>query len=82
MDTPLKHEFEYFLEHQADLAKRYGGQFIVIKDRRVLGAYPDQLRAVLETAKRHEIGTFLVQKADTGPEAYTRTFHSHVVHSA
>jgi hypothetical protein len=50
----------------------------VIKDCQVIGVYDDELEAVREAAKKHEMGTFLVQKCEPGSESYTQTFHSRV----
>ncbi|MGA3182322.1 MAG: hypothetical protein ABSF38_18500 [Verrucomicrobiota bacterium] len=74
----LKKEFEFYLRNQDDLVKQYRGKFIVIKDEKVLGAYNDELEAVTETSKEHELGTFLVQECEPGSENYTQTFHSRV----
>ena len=78
MDSPLKPEFDYYLANQAELVKKYNGKFVVIKNRQVIGVYDDQASAVSETRKTHELGTFLVQKVEAGPAAYTQTFHSRV----
>jgi hypothetical protein len=74
----LKGEFEYYLAHQPELVRQYNGKFIVIKNHEVLGSYHDQVTAIAETEKKHELGTFLVQKVTPGSEAYTQTFHSRV----
>ena len=76
MSSPLKPEFDYYRQHQAELVRQYNGKFIVIKNRSVLGAYDSQQRAVSETRKQHELGTFLVQKVEPGEASYTQTFHS------
>lgn len=81
MESPLKKEFEYYLAHQGELVKKYNGQFVVIKNQAVLGAYADEPTAVAETTKAHELGTFLVQKVEPGEGAYTQTFHSRVAFS-
>jgi hypothetical protein len=78
MDSPLKPEFDYYLTHQAELVSKYNGKFVVIKNRAVIGVYDDRSTAVHETAKTHELGTFLVQEVKPGPDAYTQTFHSSV----
>ena len=77
-DTALRDEFEYYLEHQAELAERYQGRYIVIKARRVLGAYETAAGAVRATAPAHEPGTFLVQLCDADPESTKVTFRSRV----
>lgn len=78
MSSPLEKEFKYFLENQEKLTESYNGQFVVIKDCKVLGAYSDELEAISQTAKVHEVGTFLVQKCEPGSESYTCTYHSRV----
>jgi hypothetical protein len=76
--SPLQSEFEYYLANQAALVERYNGKYIVIKDRRVLGAYDDQVSAIAQTQKTHELGTFLVQRVAPGVDAHTQTFYSRV----
>jgi len=58
---------------------KYDGKYIVIKDGEVLGAFDDEVTAVGETQKDHELGTFLVQRVSLGDSAYSQTFHSRAV---
>lgn len=81
MNNPLEKEFNLYIEHQDEMVEKYDGKFIVIKDGIVLGAYDDELTAVTETRKVHELGTFLVQGVSQGSAAYSQTFHSRVVFS-
>ena len=81
MSNPLQKEFQFYLDHQDEIVKKYDGKFIVIKGGKVLGAYDDELTAITETEKSEKIGTFLVQKVSKGESAYTQTFHSRVVFS-
>jgi hypothetical protein len=74
----LEKEFNYYLEHQAELVGRYNGRVIVIKGGQVIGDYDDELEAVKQTSREHEMGTFLVQKCEAGTESYTQNFHSRV----
>jgi len=74
----LENEFKYYLEHQDELVKQYNGKFIVIKDLKVIGVYDSELEAIQKTSKKHELGTFLVQKCEPGNESYTQTYHSRV----
>ncbi len=78
MYEQLKQEFEYYLDHQQELVKKYNDKHIVIKGREVIGVYDSDLEAIEETSNRHEIGTFLVQPVGPGKENYTMTFHSGV----
>jgi len=70
----LMDEFEYFKAHQDELVDKYKGKFVVIKNAEVLGAYDDLANAIHVTAKSHQMGTFLVQKCEAGPECYTVTY--------
>ena len=72
----LKDEFQYFLDHQDELVKKYNGRVIVIKDQSVLGDYATELEAITKTQIDHEIGTFLVQKCAPGDESFSATYHS------
>ena len=74
----LEDEFHYYLEHQAEFVKKYDGKVIVLKNHKVLGAYEDELDAIAETKKRHELGTFMVQRVSQGEEDYTVTIYSPV----
>ena len=78
MKTDLKREFQYYLDHQAELVKRYGGMFVAIKNQAIIGAYDSELKAVQETAKTHPLGTFIVQKCEPGEESHSHVFHSRV----
>jgi hypothetical protein len=78
----LKQEFQFYIDHQAELSGKYNGKYIVIKDQKVIGVYDSEIEAVEKTAADHEMGTFLVQKCEPGKESYTQTYHSRVVFSA
>ena len=81
MASALQPEFEFYLSNQDELVEEYDGKYIVIKNESVLGAYDDELTAISETQKAHELGTFLVQKVSTGDAEYSQTFHSRAVFS-
>ena len=74
----LKKEFQYYLDNQSELVKKYNGRVLVIKNEQVIGDYDNETDAVIETQKKHELGTFLVQKCSEGNGDYTITFHSRV----
>ena len=78
VNTALRNEFKYYLKHQVELAAKYQGRYIVIKNGEVLGDYGTAVEAVRETAPAHEPGTFLVQRCDADPESTKATFHSRV----
>jgi hypothetical protein len=79
MMEKLEKEFNYYLEHQDELVKKYNGKFIVIKNREVIGAFDSELEAIEKTTETHELGTFLVQKCEPGTASYTHTYNSRVL---
>ena len=83
MNSPLEKEFEYYLSHQDEIVEKYDGKLVVISGGMVLGAYDDELTAISEAQKTHQLklGTFLVQQVSRGTAAYTQTFHSRAVFS-
>ncbi len=81
MSSPLQTEFDFYLAHQAKLVEKYDGKYVAIKNGEVLGAYDDEMTAVTETQKSHELGTFLIQKVSQGDSEYSQTFHTRVVFS-
>ena len=78
MSSVLEKEFQYYLDNQEELVKKYNGKFIVIKGSEILGAFDSELEAYEETSKTHELGTFLIQKCEPGSDSYTQTYHSRV----
>lgn len=77
--NPLTKEFQYYLDHQADLVKKYNGMFIVVKNCQIVGSYKTEAEAIEDSMKTMELGTFLVQKCEPGKKSYTQTYHSRVV---
>lgn len=77
--SSLKKEFEFYLENQAELAKKFDGKYIVIKNQEVIGVFESEIEAIDKTSANHKLGTFLVQKCEPGKESYTQTYHSRVV---
>ncbi len=75
----LRREFQYYLDNQEELVKKYNHRFLVIKGCQVIGDYDSYEQALFETSKKYELGTFLIQECTEGDDAYTQTFHSRVV---
>ncbi|MEO8515634.1 MAG: hypothetical protein ABI426_02765 [Flavobacterium sp.] len=75
----LEKEFQYYIDNQEELLKKYSGKIIVIKGKKVIGSYNSEVEALLETKKEHELGTFLIQKCTSGNTDFTETYHSRVV---
>lgn len=71
-------EFDYYVAHQAELAEKYQGRYLVIKNRRILGDYETLKKALHATVPEHEPGTFLLQLCDADPDSLKVTFRSRV----
>lgn len=74
----LEREFEYYIQNQDRLVKKYPGKHLVIIGEEIVGVYDDFEAALSETLKDHEIGTFLIQLCEPGDGSYTQSFHSRV----
>lgn len=75
-ESVLLQEFKYFKQHLDELFQMYPYKILVIKNQQVIGTYNTVDEAINETTKTEELGTFLVQKCDTNPEAYTAYYYS------
>lgn len=76
MASRFDREFDFYLSKQDEFVKDHNGEWVVIKGNEVLGFYVDQLQAINEIQKTHQLGTFMVQHISKGAAEYTRTFHS------
>ena len=76
MENGLNDEFEHYLEHRIDLAEKYDGRYIVIKNRNVIGDYDTRRVAIETTMKTQALGTFLVQKCSSDPDSIKQRFLS------
>jgi len=75
-DTRFQDELDFFISNQDDLVRRYRGKVLVLKGRQVVGVYRDLLEAYFEAQREHELGTFMLQRCEPGPDAYTTTIIS------
>ncbi len=74
----LEKEFQYYIHHQAELVEKYDGQFIVIVNQEVVGAYPTRAAAYDATVLKQKPGEFLIQKCGPGEQSYTQIYHSRI----
>jgi hypothetical protein len=72
----FEEELKYFITNQNELVEKYGGKVLVLQGRKVLGAYPNLMEAYTTALKEHQPGTFMIQKCEPGPDAYTVTIAS------
>ena len=78
MTKPLGNEFKYYLENQDEFVKKYNGKIVVIKNNKVIGVFDTEIKAIDKTSEKEELGTFLVQKCESGTESYSQMYHSRV----
>lgn len=62
-------DFEWFILNYADLFKRYGKKYLVIKNAKVLGAY-DNIREAIDNTDE-PLGTFIIQFCNGDESGYT-----------
>jgi hypothetical protein len=75
----LDKEFEYYLDNQDELVKKYNNKYVVIVGQEVVGAYDSVDQAYYQSLKKYELGTFLIQECTPGDEAYTQTIYSRAI---
>ena len=74
----LQENFQYYLMNKDALYKEYPGKYLVIKDKKVIGAYDDQVTAYSEATTNYEPGTFIIQFSS--PDSTNeQVFHTRVV---
>ncbi|MCX6544144.1 MAG: hypothetical protein NTV05_06970 [Acidobacteria bacterium] len=66
-------ELRFFIANQDRLVTEHRGQFLILRGPQVVGAYPTLLDAYADALRRFAPGTFMLQRCEPGPEAYTVT---------
>ena len=64
LNDPLGAEKAFFTSQREMLARRYPGHYLLIKNEKVIGAYPTFDEAVDAGVEKFDSGPFLVQSAD------------------
>ncbi len=64
----LDTERQYFAEHRAELVSRHMGQFVVIRDDELIGAFNTIEEALAEGARRFGLTPFLVRQVTVTEE--------------
>src|SRR5581483_5205942 len=68
MPKLLEEEVAYYREHRAELADRHTGEFVVVKDRRLLGAFPTLRAAYAAAAAQAPKQPALITRLPTSAE--------------
>lgn len=74
----LKDQFQYYLDYQEDLVKKYNNKVLVIKDFQVVEVCKSIEEAYFLAKKKYAPGSFIIQKCSSGEKDYTAVFHSRV----
>lgn len=74
----LEKEFNYFLNNQQELVEKHLGKFLIIMGDKVVGVYPNHMKAYEEGVKKYGLGNFLIQHCLPGELSTSHTFHSQV----
>lgn len=69
-------DFLWFKENRAGLFKKYGDAFLVIKNQQIIGVYQSYADGVKQTAKKEDLGTFIVQHCTNDESGYTNYIYS------
>jgi len=67
----LEDDFKFFVDHQDELAREYVGQYLIIKDKQVVGHYPSFENAYHRGVEQYGLGNFLIQECQLGKGCYT-----------
>ncbi len=71
MSSSQKKNFTYFIEHYKEIFSKYGHSFIVLKNEKVLAAYPSFSEAYRNTIKTEKLGDFNIQECNGDETGYT-----------
>lgn len=71
--------FQYYLDNQDELVKRYNGKYLIIFNNEVVSAFNSEDEAYMYAKDKYGLGNFLLQLCTKGPEAYSQHFRSRVV---
>lgn len=74
-DENIKKNYQYYLDNQSDLNKKYKNKYIIIKDEKVFGIYETLEEAIIK-AKELEAGTYIIQQCKDNES--TQIFHTRV----
>lgn len=69
-------EFKFFIKNQSKLVQQYSGKTLVLRGASVAGVYESPLTAYVESKKKFEPGSFMIQPCMPGMDAYTVSISS------
>lgn len=66
--------FDYYLNNQDELVKKYSGKYLVITKDGVAGAYDTQADGYAAALRDYGKGNFMLQLCTEGDSAYSQRF--------
>lgn len=72
----MKRLFQYYLDNQDELVKKYDGKYLTIGDNGAIEAFDSENEAYVYGKEEFGLGNFLLQLCTKGQEAYTQRFHT------
>jgi len=72
----FKEELDFFMANQAELVRAHVGKVLVIRGTQVVGVYSSPLEAYVEALKSYQLGSFMIQRCEAGPGAFSATVSS------
>ncbi|MDG0887850.1 hypothetical protein [Paracholeplasma manati] len=73
-----KSDYDFFIQNKAELIEKYFGQFILIKDQVVVGAFSSLTEAMVFGLSKFEKGSFTVEEC-VASSFEPQVFHSRVM---
>mgnify|MGYP004480387363 FL=1 len=64
-------DFDWFLQHYDELYRQYGEAYLAIKNQSVIGSFRTSADGVRGASLVAAPGSFIVQRCDGTPDAYT-----------
>ncbi len=68
--------FQYYLDNQSDLVKKYNGKYVVITKDCKVEAYDNEDEAYFQSEQKYGLGNFLLQLCTPGDSAYTLYYNT------
>lgn len=62
----LQRQYDYYVNHESELVKKYEGQYLVISDTFIVQSFSDEMTAYTFGVKNFGAGHFLLHKCEKG----------------
>lgn len=76
LENLVDKNYDWFKLNLHNLVKKYEGQYIVIKDCKVIASYSNFDEAFVNTNEQEEAGTYIIQLCSEDENKTGRTYHT------